>query len=80
MRFEPATLLKVTLLDGCFTFFKLYKWYQIAQRITHNFIPNKMITCTDKEPSRFNNEIRQILNQNDLLKLLIRNGRTLTQF
>ena len=28
-------LLKVTLLHGCFSrFFKLYKWHQIAQRIT----------------------------------------------
>ena len=26
--------LKVTLLHGFFTFFKLHKWYQIAQRIT----------------------------------------------
>ena len=32
---QPATLLKVTLLRGCFSrFCKLYKWYQIAQRIT----------------------------------------------
>ena len=32
--FKPATLLKVALLHGCFSrFFKLYKWYQIAQRI-----------------------------------------------
>ena len=32
----PATLLKVTLFRGCFyTFFKLHKWYQIAQRITN---------------------------------------------
>ena len=32
-----ATLLNVTLLHGSwvfFTFFKLYKWYQIEQRIT----------------------------------------------
>ena len=29
-----ATLLKLTLLHGCFHIFKLYKWYQIAQRIT----------------------------------------------
>ena len=29
--------LKVTLLHGFFTFFKLYKWYQIAQRITCSF-------------------------------------------
>ena len=28
-------LLKVTLLHGCFSrFFKLYKWHQIAQRIS----------------------------------------------
>ena len=28
-------LLKVTLLRGCFSrFFKLYKWHQIAQRIS----------------------------------------------
>ena len=32
-----ATLLNVTLLHGSwvfFTFFKLYRWYQIEQRIT----------------------------------------------
>ena len=27
-------LLKVIILDGCFSRFKLYKWYRIAQRIT----------------------------------------------
>ena len=32
---QPATLLTVTLLHGFFHFFKLYKWYQIAQRITY---------------------------------------------
>ena len=34
---KPTTLLKVTLLHGCFslTFFKLRKWYQIAQSITY---------------------------------------------
>ena len=33
--FHPATLLKVTLLHGCFScFLKLYKWYQITQIMT----------------------------------------------
>ena len=32
----PATLLKLTFLHGCFsTMYKLYKWFQIAQRITY---------------------------------------------
>ena len=32
---QPATLLKVTLLYGCFSrFFKLYKWYQIMQSVS----------------------------------------------
>ena len=32
---KPATLLKVTFLHGSFSrFFKLYKWYQVAQNIT----------------------------------------------
>ena len=32
---KPAALRKVTLLHGCFLrFFKLYKWYQIAQCIS----------------------------------------------
>ena len=36
---QPATLLKVTLLHVCFSrFFKLYKWYQIAQRITDRMV------------------------------------------
>ena len=30
-----VTLLKATLLHGCFSRFKLYKWYQIAQSITY---------------------------------------------
>ena len=35
---KPATLVKVTLLYGCLSrFFKLYKWYQIAQNITYVF-------------------------------------------
>ena len=35
-KYEPATLLKVILLQGCFSrFFKLYKWHQIAQSITY---------------------------------------------
>ena len=34
--FLTATLLKVTLLHGCFSLFlKLYKWYQITQIITY---------------------------------------------
>ena len=33
---KTATLLKLTLIHECFlTFFKLYKWYQIAQRTTY---------------------------------------------
>ena len=36
---KPATLLNLTLLHGCFSrFFKLYKWYQIVQRITNEKI------------------------------------------
>ena len=36
---QPATLLKVTLLHVCFSrFFKLYKWYQIARRITDRMV------------------------------------------
>ena len=36
---QPATLLKLTLLHVCFSrFFKLYKWYQIAQRITDRMV------------------------------------------
>ena len=31
---QPATLLILALLRGCFSRFKLNKWYQIAQRIT----------------------------------------------
>ena len=35
-RLQPTTLLKVRLLYGRFSrFFKLYKWYQIAQSITY---------------------------------------------
>ena len=41
---QPATLLKVTLLHGCFSrFLKWYKWYQFAQSITYillNFVRN----------------------------------------
>ena len=34
---RPATLLKLTLLHGCFSrFLKLCKWYQIAQRIKYS--------------------------------------------
>ena len=33
-RLKLATLLKLTLLHGCFSRLKLYKWYQIAQHIT----------------------------------------------
>ena len=37
---QPATLLKVTLFHGFFSrFFKLYKWYQIVQRITILCLP-----------------------------------------
>ena len=32
---HPATLLKVTLLHACFTFYKFEKWYQIAQIATY---------------------------------------------
>ena len=35
--FSFTILLKVTLFHGWFfTFFKLYKWYQIAQNITYS--------------------------------------------
>ena len=34
-----GVLLLVTVFHGCFlTFFKLYKWYQIAQNITYSLI------------------------------------------
>ena len=29
--------------------------------IFHNYIPNKTIICTDRDPQWFNNEIRKIL-------------------
>ena len=32
---QPATLLKIILLYGCFHVFKLYEWYQIVQSITY---------------------------------------------
>ena len=41
---KPATLLKLTLLHGCFMFFRLYKCYQIMQRIisiNHPPIPSQ---------------------------------------
>ena len=39
--FQSVTSLKITLLHGCFSrFFKLYKWYQIAQSITHEKTTN----------------------------------------
>ena len=31
-------LLKVTLLHGCFSHLKLYRWYQIAQNITKSIV------------------------------------------
>ena len=42
----------------------------------HNFIPNEIITCNDKDPPWFNEEIRQILNKKDeLFKQIINNGK-----
>ena len=39
-RLQSATLLKVTFLHGCFSrFLKLYKWYQIVQRIIDIIFP-----------------------------------------
>ena len=35
---KPATLLKVTLFMGIFTFFKLYKGNQIAQSIAYHVL------------------------------------------
>ena len=36
---KRATLLKLTLIHGCFFMvFKLYKWYQIAQRTTYHIM------------------------------------------
>ena len=38
-RLEPATLLKLTLLHGCFSrFLNCTKWYQIAQRTTNAMV------------------------------------------
>ena len=44
--------------------------------IFNNFIPNKIITCNDKDSLWFNDEIRQILNKKDeLFKQFINNGK-----
>ena len=36
VKLQAETLLKVLLLQGCFSPFKLYKWYQIVQSMTNN--------------------------------------------
>ena len=47
----PGTLLKVTLLHGCFSrFFKLYKWYQIAQSVSFSVLINFRISGLKKSP------------------------------
>ena len=44
--------------------------------IFHNFIPNKVIICNDKDPPWFNGESWQILNKkNELSKQFINNGK-----
>ena len=32
---QPETLLKVTVLHGCFHVLKLYKWFNITQSVTY---------------------------------------------
>ena len=44
--------------------------------IFHNSVANKIVICNGEDPSYFNNEIRETLDQNDqLLKQLINNGK-----
>ena len=42
VKLKPANLLKVTLLGWCSHIFKLYKWYQIAQKITYSLRINRL--------------------------------------
>ena len=44
--------------------------------ICHNFIPNKIITCNDKDPHWFNKGIRYLLNKKkEMLRQYIDNGK-----
>ena len=47
--------------------------------IFHNYIPNKTILCNDKDPPRFNNEIRNILTiKNKIFEQYIAHGKSQT--
>ena len=55
---------------------QFYLLNKIILNIFHNFIPNKNMTCHGRDPPRFNNKIRQILNKKtELLKQFINNGK-----
>ena len=48
VNFKPATLLKLTPPWVFFTFFKLYKWYQIVQRTTYSDERFEPLTNSDR--------------------------------
>ena len=55
---------------------QIYLFNKIILNIFYNFIPNKIITCYDKDPLCFNDKILQILKkENDLFIQFINNGK-----
>ena len=54
-----------------------YLFNEIILKIFSSFIPNKIITCSDKGPAWFNDEIRQFLNKRDeiFFKRFINRGK-----
>ena len=67
-------------VDGCLvTLACLFN--KTILNIFHNFISNKIVTCSDKDPSWFNDEIQQILSKKDeLFKQFINNGKLKSDF
>ena len=54
---------------------QFYLFKKIILHIFHNFIPNKIFICNDKDSSWFTDEIRRILNEkNELFKQFFNNG------
>ena len=65
LRLVPATLLKI-LLHGCFSrFFKLCKWYQIAERITYRFL----IGEKQKPIRSLNTDVRYVISTQSVNQL-----------
>ena len=67
----PTVFEQLIMIMGNHAHNKVCFFNKTILNIFHNLIPNKTITCNDKDPPRFNNVIRQIINKKNEIYIYI---------